>query len=128
MSIGVTILAALLFGLSYLVTPVMFVWGWNRWTQGRKFPNISAALSLCGFILATVSALLAVWSVAYAQGHRFGYYDPTLMKVFRWGLLLSIGGFLFGIGGAWQKGPLRWVSPVRALGTFAFWLLAAAGE
>jgi hypothetical protein len=128
MSIGVTILIALLFGLSYLVTPLMFVWGWNRWTQGQKSLNISSIFSLVGFILATFSALLAVLSIAYAQDRRFGYYDPTLMKVFRWGCLLSIGGFLFGIGGAWRKGPLRWLSPVCALGTFAFWILAAAGE
>jgi hypothetical protein len=90
--------------------------------------TIPSILSLSGFALATLSAILAVSSIAYAQVHRFGFYDPSLMKIMRWGSMLSLAGFLFAVGGAWRKSPLRWHAPVCALGTFAFWVLAAEGE
>jgi hypothetical protein len=56
------------------------------------------------------------------------FYDPSLMKIMRWGLMLSLAGFLFAVGGAWRKSSLRWHAPVCAFGTFAFWILAAERE
>jgi hypothetical protein len=35
---------------------------------------------------------------------------------------------VFGIGGVWRPGPLRWHAPICGLGMSAFWLLAAEGE
>jgi len=35
---------------------------------------------------------------------------------------------VLGLSGAWKKGSLRWHTPVFALGTLAFWILAAEGE
>jgi hypothetical protein len=81
-----------------------------------------------GFALANLSAILAVSSIADAQVHRFGFYDPSLMKIVRWGLMLSLAGFLFAVGEAWRKSTLRWHAPVCTFGTFAFWILAAEGE
>jgi hypothetical protein len=81
-----------------------------------------------GFILATASALLAVLTTGYAQIHHFPYYDPLLLRIFRWGVLLSLCGIVFGIGGAWRPSPLRWHSPVSGLGMLAFWIMAASGE
>ena len=75
-----------------------------------------------------LSAILAVSSIAYAQVHRFGFHDPSLMKIMRWGLMLSLAGFQFAVGGAWRKSSLRRHAPVCTFGTFAFWILAAEGE
>jgi hypothetical protein len=78
-------------------------------------------LSLIGFIFATASALIAVSFLGYAQIHDFPYYDPLLLRVFRCGALLSLGGIVFGISGAWQPSPLRWHAPAAAVGMLAFW-------
>jgi hypothetical protein len=125
---AVKVTMVLLLGVSYLVTPLLLIWGWARWARRSKLRTIPSVLSLSGFVLATSSAILAVSSIAYAQVHRFGFYDPSLMKIMGWGMMLSLAGFLFAVGGTWQKNSLRWHAPLCALGTFAFWILAAAGE
>jgi hypothetical protein len=76
----------------------------------------------------TASAILAVGSVGYAQVHHFPYYDPLLLRVFRWGGLLSLAGVIFGIGGVWRSGSLRWHAPLCGIGMLSFWVLAAEGE
>ena len=128
MSISVQIIFGILIVLGYLVTPIVLIWGWARWTREPRQRTVPAILSLVGFILATASAILALGSVAYAQVHHFPYYDPLLLRIFRWGGLLSIVGILFGIGGVWRPGSLRWHAPLCGVGMLAFWLLAAEGE
>ena len=128
MSKTVNVTMVVLLIVSHLITPVMLIWGWIRWAQWSKLKTIPSILSLSGFVLATGSAILAVSSIAYAQVHRLGFYDPSLMKIMRWGLMLSLAGFLFAVGGAWRRSSLRWHAPVCAFGTFAFWILAAEGE
>ena len=83
---------------------------------------------LAGFVLATASALLAVSTIAYAQIHHFPYYDPLLLRIFRTGALLSLGGIAFGISGVWRPSSTRWYAPTSAVATLAFWILAAEGE
>jgi hypothetical protein len=118
----------ILLALSYLLSPIMLIWGWIRW-MGRTRPRtVTAMLSLIGFILATSSALLGVSSIAYAQIHRFPYYDPLLLRIFRSGILLSLGGVGFGISGVWRPSSLRWHAPASAIGTLAFWIVTASGE
>jgi hypothetical protein len=117
-----------LLALAYLLAPVTLVWGWLRWANQPKNWTPTAILSLLGFALATVSALLAVMTVAYAQVRYFPFYDPLLMRIFRWGALLSAAGLLFGVGGAWRQSSLRWFAIAGAVGTFAFWLLSAERE
>jgi len=115
--------------LGYVVSPVVLIWGWTRWAVDHSEPRtILSVLSLMGFILATASAVLGVSTVAYAQVHHFRYYDPMLLRIFRWGFLLSCVGTLCGISGAWRQSSLRWYAPISGLGTLAFWILAAAGE
>src|SRR5580698_3464191 len=117
-----------LFAFSYLASPVLLFWGWIRWLKESKPRTITSLLSSSGFVLASASGLLALLSIAFAQAHRFGYYDPSLIRVFRWGVSLSLTALCLGMGGACRTGSLRWLSPLAALGTLAFWVLSAAGE
>jgi hypothetical protein len=128
MSFGVGIIITSLALLAFIVTPIFLVWGWRRWLKQPRLATKTAILSFVSFVFATTSALLAITTAAYAQVHHFGFYDPTLMKLMRWGVGLSTIGFLFGMGGVWRKCPLRWHSLVCSAGTFAFWILAAEGE
>jgi hypothetical protein len=114
--------------LGYVVAPVSLAWGWARWAVQPKLRTVASILSLTGFVLATASAMLAVATTAYAQVHRFPYYDPLLLRIFGWGTLLSLVGTFFAICGLWRKSSLRWHAPVSALATLAFWIMAAAGE
>jgi hypothetical protein len=123
-----SVISGILIFLGYLVAPVGLIWGWAWWGVQPKLKTTASIFSLIGFSFATASAGLAVSSAVYAQIHGFRYYDPLLLKIFRWGLLLSLAGILFGIVGVWRKNSLRWYTPVCALGTLAFWIVAASGE
>lgn len=119
----------ILFAADICVLPFVLVWGWARWvrhTQPRTWP---ALLSLFGFVLATVSGLLAISMLSYAHFiGGFPYYDPVLLRIYRWGTLLSLSGFLSGFIGIWRPGPLRWHAPACAAGTLLFWLAVASSE
>ena len=128
MSVSITAFFLVLVVLSYLVAPVALIWGWIRWVRLPKKWTLTAILSLIGFGWVTASAILAVSAAAYAQMHYFPFYDPLLMRIFRWGFLLSLAGLVFGLGGVWRTNPLRWHALAGAVGTLAFWAIAAAGE
>jgi len=113
---------------SCVVAPITLIWGWVRWVQRAKPRTIPSILSLFGFILATASAILSLYAIADAHVHPYGFYDPRLMKIMGWGMMLSLAGFLIALGGIWRTNSLRWYAPLCAIGTFAFWILAAAGE
>jgi hypothetical protein len=114
--------------LGYLVSPVLLICGWAQWVRQPKLKTALSILSLVGFVLATVSALFAISAVAYAQMHRFPHSDPTLIRIYRTGLLLSRCGIVLGIGGIWRPGSLRWYAPISSVATLAFWMLAATSE
>jgi hypothetical protein len=124
-----TVLVVLLAVGIYGAVPALMLWGWARWfgrTQPRTVPVI---LSLIGFTLATASGLLAVSSLVYAHAiGGFPYYDPRLLRMYRWGGLLSLSGLVFGIAGVWRPGPVRWLAPVCSIGTLLFWFASAMGE
>jgi hypothetical protein len=112
----------------YLVLPALLVWGWVRWGKRSHLRNVSSILSLIGFILASLSALLAVSAMLYARViGGFPFYDPLLLTIYRVGGLLSIGGFIFGFSGAWRSNSLRWLAPACSLGMFLFWFAMATG-
>ena len=118
-----------LIAVSYLGLPVMLIWGWIRWVGRPRLLNIASILSFSGFFLANASALLAISAMFYAFFvHGFEFYDPRLMRIFGWGILLSLGGLILGVAGVWRQSSLRWHAPVCALCTLAFWILAMAGE
>ena len=122
------VMLGVLVALGFLVSPVMLIWGWVRWVRLPKPRTVASVLSLIGFVLATASALLAVLTTGYAQIHHFPYYDPLLLRIFRWGVLLALCGIVFGVGGVWRPSSLRWHAPVSGLGMLAFWIMAASGE
>jgi len=113
----------------YIALPAAMVWGWVRWARRTQTRTFCSILSLIGFTLATASALLAISAVLYARAiGGFPFYDPLLLRIFRWGGLLSLSGIAFAIIGGWGPGPLRWHAPACAVGTLVFWVGAAAGE
>src|ERR1700676_1260066 len=113
----------------YLGLPAAIVSGWVHWVRRRPQFTVTSTLSLIGFTLATASGLLAVSSVRYALArHGFQYYDPILLRIFRWGGLLSLSGILFGVCGTWRPSPLRWYAPGCAAGMLLFWFAMAIGE
>src|SRR5579862_8509662 len=128
MSISVQVLFVVLMVLGYLGSPIGLIWGWLRFVRTPRPPSLGASLSLVGFLLATASGLLALGSVLYAHVHTFPFYDPTLLRIFRTGLLLSVGGIVVGIAGTWKSNPLRWHAPICGMTTAAFWVMAAEGE
>jgi hypothetical protein len=120
--------AALIVG-GFIGAPSLLVWGWVRWAQRPQQRSIFPILSLSGFLFATASGLLAVSSVMYSLAvGSFRYYDPHLLRIFRWGILLSLVGIILGVGGVWRPSSLRWHAPASAVGTLMFWVMAASME
>lgn len=118
-----------LFVTVIVALPVAMVWGWLRWWKSNVPRTVSSTLSLIGFALATASALLAISSSIYGAARGgFPYYDPLLMKIYIWGLLLSLSALVFAILGVWRRGPLRWHAPGCAAGTLLLWFVAAISE
>ena len=128
MSTSVSVIIGILIALGYLVAPVTLIWGWIAWAAQAKSYTAPAVLSFLGFSLATSSALLACSTIVYAQFHHFPYYDPLLLRIFRLGILLSLGALISGLIGMGKRNSLRWHAPISGLATLAFWIMAAVGE
>jgi len=114
--------------VAYGGPPSTIVWGWTRWAKSLRQRSLSSFLSLLGLGFATVSALLAAGTVIRAIWAPFPFYDPTLLRIYRWGLVLALTGILFGIGGLWRRNPLRWLGPISATSMLIFWFFAASLE
>lgn len=110
--------------------PVLLVWGWWRWARGRdQQRHIASVLSLAGFTTATSSSLLGFGSIVYARAiGGFPFYDPLLLRIYRWGALLSLAGIALSIAGVKRPGVLRWHALALSLWALFFWVLTAAGE
>jgi len=104
-------------------------WGWVRWATQKNSINLFSILSLIGFVLATASESLAIAMVIYARvTSGFDFYDPTLMRIYAIGTLLSLVGLIFAIVGTWKPSSLRWFALVGTVGTLCYWLVQAASE
>ena len=103
--------------------------GWRHLKVKSERYTIFSVLSLVGFGFGTASAVLAVSSIIYAQAiGGFRYYDPLLLRIYRWGFLLSVTGFLFSVGGIWRRNAWRWYSPLLSLVMLLLWFAYATGE
>lgn len=112
-----------------LSVPIALAWGWVRWWKQDKTRSVFSIFSLIGFAFATASALLGVSTAIYAKAiGGFPYYDPTLLRIYRYGALLSLSGIVFGVAGLWKPSALRWHAPVCAVGTLLYWLMQASTE
>lgn len=113
----------------YAVLPAAIIFGWIRWVRRRAQETWLSRLSLLASGLATVSGLVALISVIYAHAiGGFPYYDPRLLRFYRWGGILADAGLVLGIIGCFRRNPLRWYAPLCALGVSVFWAAAAMGE
>jgi hypothetical protein len=114
-----------------IIIPAVFfiAWAWTRvakrWNSVDKMPWISIA----GLILATLSGLFAIGSMCYSGAvGGFAYYDPKLMRIYRYGLLISLSAFTLGLVGSPFRSPARWQALVASFGMLLFWFAAAAME
>jgi hypothetical protein len=112
-----------------IALPLGMVWGWIRWARQKRPWTPCSILSLISMTLATASGLLAFCSLVYAHAiGGFPFYDPLLLRIYRWGGSLSLAGIAFAISGVWRPSPLRWHAPACSAGMFFFWFVAAMGE
>jgi hypothetical protein len=96
----------------YVALPAGIIAGWIRWLRRRAPETRFSFLSLLAFGLATCSGLLALISLIYAHAiGGFPYYDPRLLRFYRWGSILADVGLVLGIIGCWRRNPLRWYAP-----------------
>jgi len=88
--------------------------------------DLSSIAALAGFVLATASALIAVWlrSYGYATG-GFPHNDPLLIEGFRTGLALSAAALLFSLIGLRPPSRMRWLGAGWAVVGLAFWAATA---
>jgi hypothetical protein len=109
--------------------PIALTWGWLRWWKRAKTRDLFSNMSLTGFALATASAVLGalMWVYAKAIG-GFSYYDPALLRIYRYGALISLCGIGFAIVGLWRRNVLRWHAPVCAAGTLLYWIMLGSTE
>lgn len=109
--------------------PMVLVGGWRKWTQQAPQQGIPSVLALVGFILGSMSALIAVGSSLYARVRgSFAYYDPALITIYRIGFLLALGGLISALGGVWRPNALRWYSPALSTAMILLWCIWMAGE
>ena len=113
----------------YIALPVAIFCGWIQWARHPKSRTPSSILSMLGFFVATCSALLAFGGLLYAHAiGGFPFYDPRLMRLYRWGARLSLAGIVLGIIGCFRQNTLRWYAPMCSVGVLIFWFGAAMGE
>ena len=115
--------------LVYIAIAFVLVFGWFEWARQPQRRDACSLLALVGYVLGTVSLLMVVASVVYAQrvgGFAFG--DPLWLRIIRLGSAISCGGLMFAVLGVWRRSALRWYALGFSLGTLFFWLGAAVGE
>src|SRR5580704_11923461 len=121
--------AGLVVVLFYGAIAFVLVTGWVRWARQSQPRNAFSYIALIGFSLANVSLIIAAAGIIYARKiGGFPYYDPRLMRLFRWGGTFSLGGLPFSAVGVWRRSALRWYAVALSILTLFFWFASAAGE
>ena len=120
-----TVSFALIAIVTYLVGPILLVWGWMSWIKQRpKSWTASSMLSFISFCFVSLAALFAAWTILYAASGKFESNYSFFFRTLRRGAILATVALLCGIAGLWRKHPLRWHAPAAAVCNIAFWLLA----
>src|SRR5215469_14041666 len=108
-----------------LMPATIVVWALLRWDKSAprfEKPLWRSCTAFAAFCFSVASVLLWVFTAIWALARRgFPYYDPVLLRIYGFGALLGLIGFLVSLPG---KGKLRWPAcGVAALMTF-LWLVA----
>jgi hypothetical protein len=91
--------------------------------------DTSLVFAIASFSLVTPSVIIAVSSMLYARKiGGFPYYDPLLMRIFRWGFCLSLAAVMITLKGVPRRSANRWILLTLSIGTLTFWLLTMMGE
>jgi hypothetical protein len=115
--------------ISILATPVLWIVGWHKWIRAPRQWGIPCLFSLVSFATTSASALLVIGSLIYSRKiGGFPYYDPLLLRIYRWGAGIALLGFVLSLGGIWRRNTLRWYAPLFSFGVLLFWIMAAEGE
>src|SRR5712672_764446 len=115
--------------VAYAGVPVALVLGWVKWLRRPKEVGTFALFSLFGFGIATSSAALAIYVLVYSIFiGGFPFYDPLLLRFYRWGFGVSVLALLFSFLGVWRKSVLRWYAPALSCGMCLAWFIWAIGE
>src|SRR5436190_3679902 len=94
----------------YIAVPAGLVWGWIRLLKYRQSQPTFLAPSLAAFALGTLSAVLAIGATLLTSNATAGP-DPSLLRLYRMGALLSFIGIVLAVVGVRRPGPLRWHAP-----------------
>jgi hypothetical protein len=123
------VLTVALLGFSYVLTPLLVIWSWIVFIRRSHLRDKRSWFSLAALVLTTSSGLLAIGTLFYARvAGGFAYYDPSLLRIFKIGLLLSLAALIGGLIGVAFRSPLRWQAAVAAFGMVIFWFLSASAE
>ncbi|HEY0701992.1 MAG TPA: hypothetical protein VGD60_04415 [Candidatus Acidoferrales bacterium] len=89
-------------------------------------PKSPTALApVLGFALASASALLALWMIAFGYATGGSRHDPLFLTAFRTGIILSVGATVFALIAFNLKHHLRWLILLWALAGVCFWAVFA---
>ncbi len=109
----------------------LLILAWALWRWLRTAPRIVEpawrsymAIGAIGF--AGASSMLWLISLIWAMViGGFPFYDPVLLRFYRWGFLTSALGLLISFAG---KGRLKWPSCGLSLLMALLWMMAASSE
>ena len=119
-----------LFSLLFLWLPLLIlfwaVWRWARATPRIATPAWRSYVAFAATAFVGLSALLWVISLVWARViGGFPFYDPILLRFYRWGFLTGAVGLLTSLIG---KGKLRWPSCGLSALMIFLWFAAASSE
>ena len=118
-----------LFIVVVLGLPVALACGWLQWWKQAKSRDFFSIMSLIGLSLATLSALLALSAAIHAKAiGGFSYYDPSLTRIYKLGMIISRSAIVFSVAGLWKPHTLRWDATVCSVGTLLYWFMQTSAE
>ena len=111
------------------IPAALLVWAVQRWVHSKpmfELPLWRSYTAFTAFSLSCISVLLWVFLLTWSLiGVGFPFYDPVLLSAYRWGLQVSLVGFVCSFPG---KGKLRWPACGLSFLMFFLWFTAAEGE